>query len=153
MKTVAFEEGRNFNWSNASEDYAKYRDVYPKLFFQHIVDRGLCINGQKVLDVGTGTGVLPRNMYPYGAIWTGIDRASNQIAQAKKLASQSSMNIDFIVSSAEELDFSPETFDVITLCQCYWYIEYEKVQYLFSTWNDDNWKQAGCRLYPAFPPL
>ena len=31
----------------------------------------LGIQGQKVLDIGTGTGVLPRNMYAYGADWTG----------------------------------------------------------------------------------
>lgn len=31
------------------------------------ISRKLCINGQRVLDIGTGTGVLPRNMYRYGA--------------------------------------------------------------------------------------
>ena len=34
---------------------------------------GLCVENQKVLDIGTGTGVLPRNMYSYDAKWTGTD--------------------------------------------------------------------------------
>lgn len=33
----------------------------------------MCIKGQTVLDLGTGTGVLPRNMHKYGAKWIGTD--------------------------------------------------------------------------------
>ena len=55
--------GKAFDWGKTSEDYAKFRDIYPQEFYDKIVNRQLCINGQNVLDVGTGTGVLPRNMY------------------------------------------------------------------------------------------
>ena len=47
------------------------------------------MDGQKVLDIGTDTGVLSRNMYKYGAKWTGTDIVDNQIEQAKKLADES----------------------------------------------------------------
>ncbi|MBR3732153.1 MAG: class I SAM-dependent methyltransferase [Spirochaetales bacterium] len=132
MKTNAVTEGRQFDWSNASEDYAKYRDVYPQEFYQRIADRGLCISGQNVLDVGTGTGVLPRNMYHFGAKWTGVDRAVNQINYAKQLAQTANQDIKFIVSPAEELPFPSNTFDVITVCQCYWYLDYDKVLTRFA---------------------
>ena len=58
--------GKAFDWGRTSEEYAKFRDIYPDIFYKKIVDRGLCIQGQHVLDVGTGTGVLPRNPYKYG---------------------------------------------------------------------------------------
>ena len=45
-----------------SSDYAKYQDIYPQEFYQKIFDLGLCKDGQKVLDLGTGTGVLTRNI-------------------------------------------------------------------------------------------
>ena len=67
------DSGRAFDWGRTSDDYAKYRDIYPKEFYKKIADRNLCIEGQRVLDLGTGTGVLPRNMYEFGAKWTGID--------------------------------------------------------------------------------
>ena len=46
---------------------------------QKIVDRGLCRKGQNVLDLGTGTGVLPQNMYRYGATWTGAGETRHPI--------------------------------------------------------------------------
>lgn len=62
------DDGKPFDWGKTSSDYAKFRDIYPAEFYQKIICRNLCISGQSVLDLGTGTGVLPRNMYHYGAI-------------------------------------------------------------------------------------
>ena len=53
--------------------------------YQKILDLGLCKDGQKILDLGTGTGVLPRNLYSHGAKWIGTDISEEQIQQAKKL--------------------------------------------------------------------
>lgn len=118
--------GKAFDWGRASEDYARYRDIYPNAFYQKIVNRGLCVRGQRVLDLGTGTGVLPRNMYRFGADWTGIDISPEQIKQAKMLADADRMRIEFRAVSVEQADFPPQTFDVITACQCFWYFDHEK---------------------------
>ncbi len=119
--------GKAFDWGRTSEEYAKYRDIYPKEFYQKILDRGLCIKGQKVLDLGTGTGVLPRNMYQYGADWTGTDISPKQIEQAKRLTEDAGMKIGFQAVPTEKIAFSEESFDVITACQCFWYFDHERV--------------------------
>lgn len=119
--------GKAFDWGRTSEEYAKYRDIYPKEFYQKIIDRGLCIKGQKVLDLGTGTGVLPRNMYQFGADWTGIDISPEQIEQAKRLSEAEKMEIDYLAVPTENIDFPMESFDVITACQCFWYFNHERV--------------------------
>lgn len=118
------DRGKAFDWGKTSVDYAKYRDIYPQEFYDSILDLGLCNDGQKVLDIGTGTGVLPRNMYKYGAKWTGTDISENQIEQAKKLAEEAGMDITFFVSRAEEVALPDNTFDVITACQCIWYFDH-----------------------------
>jgi len=127
IKDARIDAGKAFDWGRTSKEYARYRDIYPEKFYQKIVDRGLCIKGQRVLDIGTGTGVLPCNMYKYGAEWTGTDISPEQIEQAKILADASKMKIDFWVVPTEELDFAAESFDVITACQCFWYFDHEKV--------------------------
>ncbi|MCR4895842.1 MAG: methyltransferase domain-containing protein [Lachnospiraceae bacterium] len=119
--------GKAFDWGRTAKEYARFRDIYPEEFYRKIVDRGLCINGQKVLDLGTGTGVLPRNMYKYGAEWTGTDISPEQIEQAKLLADAADMKIDFQTVPTEQLDFAGESFDVITACQCFWYFDHERV--------------------------
>ncbi|MDE6658496.1 MAG: class I SAM-dependent methyltransferase [Eubacterium sp.] len=113
--------GKGFDWGLASADYAKYRDIYPEEFYKRIVDLGYCKDGQRVLDLGTGTGVLPRNMYKYGAKFVGTDISDNQIKYAKKLSK--GLDIDYIVSSAEKLEFPENSFDVVTACQCFMYFD------------------------------
>ena len=119
------DKGRPFDWGKTSEDYAKYRDIYPQEFYEYILQLGLCKDGQRILDIGTGTGVLPRNMYKYGAKWTGTDIADNQIRQAKELSEEAGMKIDFFTSRAEEVSFPDNTFDVIMACQCIWYFDHD----------------------------
>lgn len=117
------DNGKAFDWGKTSKDYAKFRDIYPELFYRKIVELELCTQGQTVLDLGTGTGVLPRNMYQYGAKFTGADISENQIKEAKKLSAESNMSIDYVVSSAENIDFLDQSFDVITACQCFMYFD------------------------------
>ena len=119
--------GKAFDWGRTSKEYARYRDIYPEEFYRKIVNRGLCVRGQRVLDIGTGTGQLPRNLYSYGAEWTGTDISPEQIDQAKRLADAAGMKISFQAVPAEELCFSEGTFDVVTACQCFWYFDHEKL--------------------------
>ena len=118
--------GKAFDWGKTSKEYARYRDIYPEQFYRKIVDRGLCIQGQKVLDLGTGTGVLPRNLYRYGAAWTGTDISQEQIEQAKRLAESGDMEIEFLTVPAEQINFPEESFDVVTACQCFWYFDHDR---------------------------
>lgn len=117
------DNGKAFDWGLASSDYAKYRDIYPEEFYKKIVDLGYCTKNQTVLDLGTGTGVLPRNMAKYGAKFVATDISENQIKYAKELSKNAEADIEYIVSSAENLDFNDESFDVVTACQCFMYFD------------------------------
>lgn len=181
IKDKNIDGGKAFDWGKTSADYAKYRDIYPEEFYDKVVGRNLCINGQTVLDLGTGTGVIPRNMYRYGAKWIGTDISENQIEYAKKLSE--GMNIEYYAKSAENIDFPEGSFDVITACQCFWYFDHERIMptlhkilkkdgrilVLFMAWlpNEDliageseklvlkyspNWTGAGETMHPIYIP-
>lgn len=119
------DDGKKFDWGKTSADYAKFRDIYPQEFYDKIISRKLCIDNQNILDMGTGTGVLPRNLYRYGAKWTGTDISEKQIEQAKILSE--GMDIDYYTMPAENLDFPDHSFNVITACQCFWYFNHEQI--------------------------
>lgn len=125
IKDERIDSGKAFDWGRTSAEYAKFRDIYPEEFYEKIISCGLCTSGQKVLDLGTGTGVLPRNMYKFGASWTGTDISEEQINQAKKLSE--GMDIEYFASAAETLNFPENSFDVITACQCFWYFKHEQM--------------------------
>lgn len=86
IQNPAIGAGTPFDWGRVSEDYARYRDIDPEEFYQRIIRRGLCALGRRVLDPGSGTGVLPRHLARFGAQWTGTDISPEQIRQAEQLS-------------------------------------------------------------------
>ena len=116
------DNGREFDYGKTAEKYAKYRDIYTQEIFDKLYELGVGKEDSKWLDLGTGTGVIPRGLAGYHGDITAVDIAEEQIEQARKL-SKGMENIHYITCSAEEIDFGEEKFDVITACQCFWYFE------------------------------
>ena len=133
-----FDGGNPFDFGKISADYAKWRDVYPSEFYEKLRNLGIGAKNQRVLDLGTGTGVLPRNMYKFGADWTGADISENQILYAKKLSAEAKMKIEYIVGAAESLDFCEKSFDAVTACQCFMYFDAKIVAPKIHSWLKDG---------------
>ena len=72
--------------------------------------------GEKLLEVGCGTGVLSRlAKLAVGETGTveGIDLDPKMIANAKKKADKSSLSINFRIASVDELPYSEGSFDIV----------------------------------------
>lgn len=124
MKIANIDNGNAFDFGKTSAEYAKFRDIYPKELYERLYKIGIGHKGHSWLDIGTGTGVLPLNMYSYGADIKAIDISEDQIAAAKILAAEKGAdNIEFSVSPAEETPFEDRAFDCITAAQCFWYFD------------------------------
>ena len=122
MEKIVIDHGQDFDFGKTSGDYAKYRDIYPKELYEKLYSLGVGVQGTNWLDLGTGTGVIPRGLAQYGANIVATDIAQNQIDAAIQLSGAFD-NIQYQVCPAEELDFPENTFDVITACQCFWYFD------------------------------
>jgi len=60
VKLPQIDNSRAFDWGKTSQDYAAYRAGYPESFYELLAALGVGKPGQRILDLGTGTGVLAR---------------------------------------------------------------------------------------------
>jgi SAM-dependent methyltransferase len=117
------DEGRPFDWGKTSADYSVYRPGPPESFYRKLLALDVGLEGQRILDLGTGTGVLARQFAQQGAVVAGIDISGEQIEAAKSLAEAERVDVDFRVAPAEEPPFADRSFDVVTASQCWLYFD------------------------------
>ena len=127
MKLEFIDNGKEFDFGKTSADYARFRDIYPASMYEKLIQFGIGKSGQKILDLGSGTAVLPINMSKTGADFTATDVSENQILLGKQLAAERNIkNIDFKLCSAEDTGFRGESFNAVTAVQCFHYFNAEK---------------------------
>ena len=117
------DEGRRIDWGKTSTDYSVFRPGPPESFYRKLLALDVGLEGQRILDLGTGTGVLARQFAQQGAVVAGIDISGEQIEAAKSLAEAERVEVDFRVAPAEEPPFPARSFDVVTASQCWLYFD------------------------------
>jgi 2-polyprenyl-6-hydroxyphenyl methylase / 3-demethylubiquinone-9 3-methyltransferase len=82
--------------------------------FDYVAQR-TALAQRRVLDIGCGGGLLAESLASHGAQVTAIDLAPSMIEVARLHAQETSLSIDYQISSAEQFaQHSPAAFDVIT---------------------------------------
>ncbi|HEY8102683.1 MAG TPA: class I SAM-dependent methyltransferase [Burkholderiaceae bacterium] len=100
-------------------DYRKHRAGFPEDYFARIAPYGIGIEGQRILDVGTGTGTVARGLALRGCAVTALDPSFPLMEQAKELDREVGVKIDYKQATAEQTDLPDEAFNVITAGQCW----------------------------------
>lgn len=121
MVNNSIDNGNAFEWGLTSQDYAKYRNIYPQQLYDRLRELGVAADGTAWLDLGTGTGILPQNLYNQNAEIFGVDISEEQINYARNNAVQNGWNIHYMVSPAERTGLPDNSFDCITAAQCFGY--------------------------------
>ncbi len=119
--------GRAIDWSLSADDYGAFRPGPPPSFYARLGALGIGLPGQRILDLGTGTGVLARQFATQGGVVTGVDVAIGQIAVGLRLAAESDLAVEFRVATAEETGAADASFDVVTANQCWLYFDKARV--------------------------
>jgi trans-aconitate methyltransferase len=100
---------------------AKHAFVYEKA--KGLVDLLKPLHGERILDLGCGTGVLTAEIASRGAEILGIDRSEEMVAQAKSKFPA----LKFEVMDATQLNFDSEFNAVFSNAVLHWIPEAEKV--------------------------
>ncbi len=119
----SIDSGCPFDWGLTSEHYSQFRDIYPQKLYEKLRKLGVGADNTSWLDLGTGTGILPQNMYNSACSITAVDISEEQISYAKSNADKNGWNINYFVSSAENTNLPSHTFDCITAAQCFDYFD------------------------------
>ena len=128
MKIDNIDKGQSFDFGKTAASYAAYRDIYPAELYDRLRSLGVAADGTAWLDLGTGTGVLPKNLYNPNAEITGVDISAEQIEYARQEATLNGWNISYIVAPAEETGLPSRSYNVITAAQCFWYFDRETIR-------------------------
>ena len=107
------------DWSATSADYARHRQGFPARFFALIEREGLFAPGMRVLDLGTGTGTVARELARRGGEVIGLDPARGQVEAARRLAAGEGLSVRFEEGLAERSGQPEAAFDLVTAAQCW----------------------------------
>lgn len=100
-------------------DYARYRAGFPPEFFTRLAASGAGLPGQRVADLGTGTGVLARELAAAGCAVTGVDVAPELLDQAREQDAAAGVDVTYRVAPAEDTGLPGGAWDVVTAAHCW----------------------------------
>lgn len=107
------------DFGRTARDYGQYRAGFPAEFFERLAAYGVGEAGQRVLDLGTGTGTVARGLALRGCVVTGLDRSDALIAEARRLDVEAGVAVDYVTATAEDTGLPAAAFDVVTAGQCW----------------------------------
>ena len=119
----AIDPGRAIDWSLTSGDYAAHRPGPPARLYDMLALLGVGRPGQRLLDLGTGTGLVAREFARRGCNVSGTDIAPGQVDAAREQARAEGLAVDFQVAPAETCPYADASFDVVTASQCWLYFD------------------------------
>ena len=111
------------DFGRTAGDYARHRAGFPDRMFEELVGKGAVRAGERLLDLGTGTGTLARGFARRGLVVTGLDVATAMLEQARRLDRDAGVRVRYVVAPAEATGLPDASFDIVSAGQCWHWFE------------------------------
>lgn len=113
----------DIDFGKTASDYATHRAGFPAALFERLMTFGIGQAGQRLLDLGAGTGSLGRGFARAGCQVTGLDPSEALTTEAQRLDREAGVVIDYVTAHAEDTGLADAAFDVVTAGQCWHWFE------------------------------
>ncbi len=107
------------DFGKTAKDYAQFRAGFPPSLFARLATFGIGSVGQRIVDLGTGTGTLARSFAGQGCRVIGIDPAQPMLEAARRLDEQVNVQVEYRNATAEAASLPDNEADVVTAGQCW----------------------------------
>ena len=134
MYELSSEQDPQIDWGKTPTDYAKHRPGPPPSFYHRLKALNVGLSSQRIMDLGTGTGVIARQLAKQGCHVMASDISAEQIRMAAALAKSDKVRVDFQVASAEATHAPDHSLDVVTANQCCLYFDPEQLVNNLRRW-------------------
>lgn len=109
----------NVDFGRTASDYARHRAGFPSSMFDRLSQYGIGARGQRVVDVGAGTGTVARGFALRGCEVVGIDPSENLVREARGLDQEVGVSVDYRIATAEQTGLEDGSVDVYAAGQCW----------------------------------
>ena len=110
---------RPIDFGKTASDYGAFRAGFPEALYDRLARFGIGKTGQRLLDLGTGTGALGRGFARRGCRVTGLDPSDALLSEAGRLDSEAGVVSEYVTARAERTGLPDHAFDVVTAGQCW----------------------------------
>jgi SAM-dependent methyltransferase len=112
--------------------YEKFRPPYPPEFFRTVSTRLGFGRQHRLIDLGTGPGLLALGFAPYVGRIVGVDPEPGMLAAARQAAERAAQDFTLIEGKAEALPGDIGLFDVVTIGRALHWMEPRATANLFD---------------------
>ena len=107
-------EKNRYSFDSQAEKYNKFEFITQKKYIEKIINSGYPYQGKKVLDLGSGTGVLALEAAKYAKKVYALDISKAMTEQLKKVCIENNIkNVLAVEGNAHNLNFDDNTFDTV----------------------------------------
>jgi len=102
-------------FETTAETYERFREPYPAAFFAKLAERLGLDGNERLIDLGTGPGILALGFASYVGSVLGVDPEAEMITVARANAAEAGVALPLIHARAEDLPADLGPFDLVTI--------------------------------------
>jgi ubiquinone/menaquinone biosynthesis C-methylase UbiE len=119
-------------FASAALTYEELRPPYPATFFETVAREVALRPEHRLIDLGTGPGLLALGFAPYVGSVTGVDPEPTMLERATAAAARAAVPLHLIEGTAETLPEAIGSFDVATIGRALHWMDPERTKTVLS---------------------